>query len=148
MQANRRGFGLINRITQACIGAGAYTISVGSMNPAIVLPRLLEALAGLNPRAHRDMVAPDGPYASIPAEMLRDASNPWWETARATGLVQRMVSALNAAAPAGFCCVYSEGDRLELARHDAPLSGRDAAPTPPPGRRFSTVRCRVLMPTP
>jgi hypothetical protein len=139
---------LINRITQACLGAGAYTISVGTMNPAIVLPRLLDALAVLSPSAHRELVAPGGAFASIPAEMLCDAANPWWTTATALAVVDRILGALNAAAPAGFCCVYSEGDRFELVRIEDPTARHAPAPTPSFTRRSSAIRCRVLTPEP
>ena len=138
---------LIDRITLACIGAGAYTLSVGTMNPAIVLPRLLDALAALNPHAYRELVAPGGPYASIPTGMLADAMNPWWETTGAQGIVQLLVEALNASAPAGFCCVYSDGDRLELARHEPAKPPREPA-RPAPARRVSTIRRRTLAPEP
>jgi hypothetical protein len=136
---------VINRITQACIGAGAYTISVGSMNPAVVLGRLLDALAVLDPGAHRALVEPGGAYASIPPEMLRDALNPWWETPAAADIMDVIVAALNASAPVGFCCVYSEGDRVELARYDDPRRAREPA-QPPASTRRSTVRTRVLTP--
>lgn len=139
---------MINRITQACIGAGAYTLSVGTMNPAIVLPRLLDALAVLSPSAHRDLVAPGGAYASIPTEMLCDAASPWWTTATGLEIVDLIVGALNAAAPAGFCCVYSEGDRFELVRQADPSPRREPGRTQPFTHRFSTVRCRVLSPRP
>lgn len=138
---------MIDRITLACIGAGAYTLSVGTMNPAIVLPRLLDALAALNPHAYRELIAPGGPYASIPSGMLVDAMNPWWETSAGHEIVQILVGALNASAPAGFCCVYSDGDRFELARHEpAKPPGEPARPSPP--RRVSTVRRRTLAPDP
>lgn len=136
---------MINRITQACIGAGAYTLSVGSMNPAIVLGRLLDALSVMNPGAHRALLAPGGAFASIPPEMLGDGSNPWWETAEATDVMDVIVAALNASAPVGFCCVYSDGDRLELARYDEPRRAREPSP-PPASTRRSTVRTRVLAP--
>jgi hypothetical protein len=139
---------LIDRITHACIGAGAYTISVGTMNPAIVLPRLLDALAVLNPRAYRALVAPDGVFVSIPPEILHDPSNPWWDTATASRILQIMVGALNAAAPAGFCCVYSDGDRFELARYDEPRRPREPAQPPVDTRPSSRVRCRVAAPEP
>jgi hypothetical protein len=118
------------------------------MNPAIVLPRLLDALAVLNPRAHRALVAPDGAYASIPAEVLHDASNPWWDTVMANRVLQSMLGALNAAAPVGFCCVYSDGDRFELARYDEPRRQREPAQPPACTRRSSRVRCRVVAPEP
>jgi hypothetical protein len=134
-------------ITQACMDAGAYTLSVGSMNPAIVLGRLLEALSVLDPCAHRALVAPGGAYACIPPAMLCDALNPWWESDEATRSMDLIVAALNASAPVGFCCVFSEGDRLELARYDEPRRARELAP-PPASTRRSTVGSRVLTPEP
>lgn len=135
---------MTDRITQACLGTGAYTISVGTMNPTIVLARLLDALAVLDPRAHREHTAPGAAYSSIPADILRDPVNPWWETDAGDRVIQGIISAINAAAPKGFCCVFSEGDRLELFYcGPTPGSRRDAAPPPSVRRRFSAIRARV-----
>lgn len=118
------------------------------MNPAIVLPRLLDALAVLSPSTHREVVAPDGPYASIPTQVLSDGADPWWATATADQILQLIMGALNAAAPAGFCCFYSDGDRFELVRYEEPTPHREPLPKAPSTRRSSAVRCRVLAPEP
>jgi len=137
-----------DRITQACLSTGAYTISVGTMNPTVVLARLLDALVVLSPEAHRLLTAPGAAYSAIPPEVMRDSANAWWETDAANWVIQGLVSAINAAAPKGFCCVYSEGDRLELFYcGPSPGSRREAAPPPSVRRRYSAIRARVRAPS-
>ena len=134
---------MTDRITQACLSTGAYTISVGTMNPSIVLARMLDALCALDARLHRELTAPGADYAAVPSEVLRDGSNPWWETPAADRLIQGLLNAINAAAPKGFCCVYSEGDRLELFYCGPSPGRREGAPPPSVRRRFSAIRARV-----
>ena len=145
---------MADRITQACLSAGAYTISVGTMHPTIVLARLLDTLAVLDPAAHGELLAPGGEYASIPRETLRDAEDPWWETEAASRIVQKLVAAINEAAPKDFCCVYADNDRIELAwcgetsERGGPIDDRCTAGAPASRQRFSAVRTRVRTPKP
>jgi hypothetical protein len=134
---------MTDRITQACLSTGAYTISVGTMNPTVVLARMLDALSVLDPRVHRELTAPGADYAAVPADSLRDGSSGWWESEAADRLIQGLLNAINAAAPKGFCCVYSEGDRLELFYCGPSPGRREGAPPPSVRRRFSAIRPRV-----
>ena len=47
----------MNPIVQACLERGSYTLSAGTLEPAIVLQRLLDALRVLDSDAHRAFVA-------------------------------------------------------------------------------------------
>jgi hypothetical protein len=130
-------------ITIACLAAGSFTLSSGTMQPAIVLERLLIALSVLGPSAHRRLLAPDGLLASVPASALRDESSSWWDTHDAGLLLQSVIGAINAAAPAGYACCWAELDRIELARIDAQETDRHpfvaALSNPPP---VSAVQAR------
>jgi len=107
---------LSERITDACKTNGHYTLSTGTLDPSVVLTRLLDALAHLDPGSHEVITAPDGQYACIPREALEDELSEWWNTDAAQALLERIIAAINAAAPPGYVCTYRAGDCLELAR--------------------------------
>lgn len=140
MNTNR----VLDPIRRACQVAGCYTISVGTTDPTVVLTRLLDALAILDPEVHRVMTGPEGECAAIPPEALRDESSAWWDTEKADVLLQRLLGALNAAAPEGFACLYSAGDRFELARIAEDYATEESRSEPTP--RVSALRMRVRSP--
>jgi hypothetical protein len=94
------------------------------MEPAIVLERLLVALAVLDLSAYRRLLAPDGPFASAPPAALRDGASSWWGSDEASVFLQTVIGAINDAAPAGYACSFAEHDRIELAR----VFGLDSRP--------------------
>jgi hypothetical protein len=141
---------LSERIVDACKTNGFYTLSAGTLDPAVVLTRLLDALALLDPRSHEVITASDGQYACIPGAALRDELSAWWNTDAAQSLLERIIAAINAAAPEGYVCSYRAGDCLVLAPIDAepPEPG---APTVIPASgglapNVSVVRARVRAP--
>jgi hypothetical protein len=109
---------LADPITVTCLAAGKFTLSAGTMEPAIVIERLLVALSVLSLSAYRRLLAPDGPLAKAPTTALRDGSSSWWCSHEATLFMQAVIGAINDAAPAGYVCSYSEFDRIELVRLD------------------------------
>ena len=74
MSARLRSNGgqVTNRILRECRENGSYTLSAGTMDPAIVLRRLLEALVTLDSETHRRLTGPGSPYSAIPAHAIRD----------------------------------------------------------------------------
>lgn len=131
-------------ITVACLTAGSFTLSAGTMDPAIVLERLLVALSVLSLAAHRRLVAPDGPFARAPEAALRDGASSWWGTEEASVFLQTVIGAINDAAPLGYACSYSDGDCIELVRLDADGTDQrefDVNVSVPP--KLSAVRERV-----
>lgn len=131
-------------ISHACRVAGGYTISAGTSNPAVALGRLLDALAILDPEAHRVIMEPGGEYASVPREALDDESHAWWSTESADGLLRLLFATINSAAPEGFGCMCGADDRIDLARLDQPLNSEESLSRPPP--QFSALRARVRPP--
>jgi hypothetical protein len=133
---------VLDRITQACQEAGSYTLSVGTMRPAVVVKRLLTALAALDPNAHGRITGPEGEYGKLPPDAFYDESG-WWDTEQANAFVLCLIAAINAAAPKGFACSWSHDDRLELVPIDPPPTEgvRPAASGPPP--HVSALRMRV-----
>lgn len=105
-------------ITVTCLAAGSFTLSAGTMDPAIVLERLLVALSVLDLSAYRRLLAPEGPFARAPATALRDGASTWWGTHDAGTFLQAVIGAINDAAPAGYACSCDELDRIELVRLD------------------------------
>lgn len=131
-------------ITVTCLAAGSFTLSAGTLEPAIVLERLLVALSVLSLSEYRRLLAPDGPLACAPRGALRDGSSSWWDTHDAGRFLQAVFGAINAAAPAGYACSWVEHDRIELRRVDPwALDWRQhgAAVSVPPA--VSVVRERV-----
>ena len=135
---------VLDPIRRACQVAGCYTLSVGTSKPTVVLARLLDALGILDPEMHRQVTGPDGEYAAIPAEALRDESNAWWETEKANAFLQRVFGAINDAAPEGFACICSADNRLELARLEEESTVEESRSDPAP--RVSALRTRVRPP--
>ena len=138
------------RIIDACNTNGFYTLSAGTLDPLVVLTRLLDNLALLDPQSHEVITAADGQYACIPRTALEDAQNEWWNTDAAQVLLERIIAAINAAAPEGYVCTYRAGDCLVLAKVDMlpPASG---APSVDPSAgvlapNVSAVRARVRDP--
>jgi hypothetical protein len=135
---------LADPITVACITAGSFTLSAGTMDPAIVLERLLVALSVLDLAAYRRLLLPDGPFARAPEEALRDGVSSWWGTDEASRFLLSVIGAINDAAPVGYACSYGQGDCIELVQLDA--DGAEHAPfdvsiSVPP--KVSAVRERV-----
>lgn len=94
---------------------GVYTLSAGSSEPVVVLPRLLEALAALAPAAHAELTAAEGPIAAIPSAALHDGTHAWWSTDDGSGVLLEVMNALTRAAPTGFSCVFDpNGDVFAL----------------------------------
>lgn len=133
--------GGLDPIRRACQTAGCYTLSAGTSKPTVVLTRLLDALAILDPEVHRGMEGPEGVCAAIPPDALGDELNAWWSSEEANAVLQRVFGAINDAAPDGFACMYSVGDRLELARIDAARNAEE--PSAQPSSCVSAVRWRV-----
>lgn len=119
MLSGMREIHLTDPITSTCLAAGSFTLSAGTMDPAIVLERLLVALSVLDLSAYRWLVAPDGPFATAPEGALRDGASSWWGTREADMFLQAVIGAINDAAPAGYACCCDELDRIELVRVDA-----------------------------
>jgi hypothetical protein len=146
---------LSERITDACNTNGFYTLSAGTLDPSVVLTRLLDALALLDPQSHEVITAAAGQYACIPRAALEDALSDWWNTDDAQALLERIIAAINAAAPPGYVCVYRAGDCLELARIDTAPPGAGAPSAAPSSAeppsvvlapKVSAVRARVRVP--
>jgi hypothetical protein len=139
-----RELDIADPITVTCRAAGSFTLSAGTLEPAVVLERLLVALSVLSLSEYRRLLAPDGPLAGAPRAALRDGSSSWWDTHDAGMFLQAVFSAINAAAPAGYACSWVECDRIVLGRVDAgeldwrQLGARASAPP-----AVSVVRERV-----
>lgn len=133
-----------NFVLHACRVAGCYTISAGTSSPAVVLGRLLDALAILDPETHGVITEPGGEYACVPVEALHDEANAWWGTEAADGLLKLLFASVNAAAPEGFACLCADGDRIDLARIDPECSPEESRSHPP--AQISALRARVRPP--
>jgi hypothetical protein len=136
---------MINHIARACQEDGSYTISAGTMNPA-VFARLLDTLAILAPAMHEKFTAPGGAYVSIPWYALAHELSPWWDSEEAAGVIKEVIGAVNDAAPNGFACQLTKGERWVLTRTDgsAERDGANAEASssePPP--HVSAIRARV-----
>ena len=135
---------MVDPITVTCLSAGSFTLSAGTLEPAIVLERLLVALSVLSLPEYRRLLAPDGPLAGAPRAALRDGSSSWWDTHDAGMFLRAVFGAINAAAPPGYACSWVERDRIELRRIDtSELDWRQlgAGVSAPPA--VSVVRERV-----
>jgi hypothetical protein len=136
---------VINHIARACQEDGSYTISAGTMNPALVFARLLEALSILDLAKHAQLTALGGAYGSIPWYAIASESSAWWDTKEATGVISEVIGAINAAAPDGYACQLGAGDRWELALVDSPAvheaETAESFSEPPP--HVSALRMRV-----
>lgn len=124
-RAQGRGPATTNRIAHVCSTTGAYTISAGSLDPQVVLPRLLLTLRDLDPGAHARVTSPDGAYPAVPDSALNDSQDPWWSTDAAVEALAALIEAINTAAPPGFACIFESRDHLAL----LPLFDRPGAPT-------------------
>jgi hypothetical protein len=137
---------MINHIARACQEDGSYTISAGTMNPAVVFARLLDTLAILAPAMHGELTAPGGAYVSIPRYALAHELSPWWDSEEAAGVIKEVIGAINDAAPNGFACQLTKGERWVLTRiddsseHDG--SNAESSDSEPPPH-VSALRARV-----
>ena len=130
----------MNPIVHACRERGAFTLSAGTLEPAIVLERLLAALQVLDPDGHRAFVS-DPRYVAIPTVALHDELHRWWGSDVALQLVERLILAIDhCMARHGFVCGLLGTDHFVLEPlASAPAPG--AGPGPPP--RISALRARV-----
>ena len=135
---------MANRIIDGCRQRGSYTLSDGTMEPAVVLKRLLDALLVLDPVAHGRLLADDSSHA-IPLPALYDELHRWWRTDAALQLVEHVVRAIDSAAsPYGFIFGVVGETRLVLERMDPTSVGSSAGlgtTDPPPS--VSALRARM-----
>ena len=129
----------MNPIVQACLERGSYTLSAGTLEPAIVLQRLLDALRVLDSDAHRAFVA-DPTYIAIPTAALHDELDRWWGSDAAIQLVENLISCLDrSVAPHRLVCAFVGVDHFVLEPLDP--SAQHVASGPPPS--ISALRARV-----
>jgi hypothetical protein len=106
---------MVNRVIRACREEGSYTLSAGTMDPAVVLERLLDALALLDSAAHSRFMEPGGRYSAIPLPALDDEQDSWWESDSSIGFIETVIGVINVAtAPHGLACSFADADRFEL----------------------------------
>ena len=126
---------------------GAYTLSLGTFEPAIVLRRLLHAWRLLDPAAYAGSPLGATAVAAVPAAALTDPEHPWWGSEAATTIVEEVVGAIGrAVAPHGLCVNVSEPDRIELVLLDTDHSEStlpDRSSSPPSSPAVSALRQRV-----
>lgn len=102
-------------IAHVCRVVGSYTLSAGSTDPSVVLPRLLDALAALAPAAHTRLTGPSGMVSRVPAAALADGLHEWWSSEGGSDLLAEFMVALTLAAPSGFTCTFEpNGDVFAL----------------------------------
>lgn len=102
-------------IAHVCRVFGSYTLSAGSTDPSVVLPRLLDALASLAPATHAWLTAPSGVVSRVPPAAFDDGSHEWWSTESGSDLLAELMVALTLAAPSGFTCTFEpNGDVFAL----------------------------------
>jgi hypothetical protein len=125
---------MLNSIVRACLASGAYTLSSGTMEPAVVLRRLLDALLIVDPDAHRKLTTEGSSYSVVPNAALHDELHRWWGSEEALLLVESIIGAIdNATARHGFICSFQGSDHFLLERVDNPLPlGSAGATIPPP----------------
>jgi hypothetical protein len=131
----------MNRIVRECLERGSYVLSTGSLEPAVVLQRLLDALRVVDPDSHQAFQAA-GAYAAIPLEALRDELHRWWGSDEALKLVENLIVGIDLSmAPHGFGITLAANDRFLLEPLDgAPAPGGTASGPPP---SVSALRARV-----
>lgn len=137
-----------SRIVWDCRVLGHYIVSQGTMNPAIVLSRLLDTVLELEPAVHGRLTAPGGPYCRIPEAALRHEMHPWWSTEDATSVVLELFGAMNRSLPTGFACVLEANHQLVIRPFDDVASSCAAASMRPEASAawnpaMSAVRRRV-----
>jgi hypothetical protein len=117
-----------NTIREACAAQGSCVISEGTMDPRVVLPRLLAALEQLSPAAHHQLTQPGSGLSAIPAYAMEDEHSDWWDGDDASAVLNALVGALNEAAPEGFFFGIEGDMRQGFYRLDPPAPGKtDAA---------------------
>jgi hypothetical protein len=86
------------------------TISHGTLRPQDLLPRFLEALYALDPKAAEPYgVTPDG-FPPIPDHALEDEGAEWWDTEDCAYVLERVTEKLEESAPEGTYFGTLEGD--------------------------------------
>lgn len=101
-------------IRAACEHAGHCVITEGTLQPGLVLGRLLQALAALESSAALPLIAR---VQAIPAAAREDHDHPYWDTDEPAQLLADVTIALDAVAPEGFSfCSEGEWQRLGFFR--------------------------------
>lgn len=130
----------MNSIVHACLDRGSYTLSAGTLEPAIVLRRLLDALRVIDADSHRAFVA-SSTYVAIPTDALHDELHRWWGSDAAIQLVENLILRIDLSmAPYRFVCGMVDLDHFVL----EPLQdtrARHATSRLPPN--ISALRARV-----
>ena len=86
------------------------TISHGTLRPQDLLPRFLEALYSLDPKAAEPYgITPDG-FPPVPAHALKDDDAEWWDTEDCAYVLERVTEMLESLAPDGHYFGTLEGD--------------------------------------
>lgn len=100
-------------IRARCAHAGFCLLSDGSVEPAVIIERLLVALIALDPDALDALIHPESALLAVPNEAAADSAHPFWDSAQAQAILEGLYAALNRAAPAGFIFAC-EGEALRL----------------------------------
>jgi hypothetical protein len=100
-------------IRARCEHAGFCLVSDGSVEPAVIIERLLVTLGALDPEALDAFIHPEAALLAVPNEAAADPAHAFWDSAEAQALLEGLYAALNRAAPAGFIFAC-EGEALRL----------------------------------
>lgn len=135
-----------NRIIRACRRDGRYPVSAGTMEPAVVLSRMLDALEVLDPEAHQTLTKPGSPISAVPLAASRDERHPWWNSLTAIALVESVILAIDrAGAPHNCALDFLGSDRFEIVLVSPTITensnGVVDTSRPPPS--ISALRARV-----
>jgi hypothetical protein len=98
-------------IHQACAADGCCVLSEGTMDPRVVLPKLLAALEQLAPAAHQQLMQQGG-LSSIPTYAFADTTHDWWSSATSDAVLLGVYGSLIAREPEGFVFDVRDDDRI------------------------------------
>jgi hypothetical protein len=97
-------------IAQSCALNGSCTISEGSLKPADIIPKLLNALRELAPAVYEQITMPGCGFAMVPAYAMEDHTSDWWDGEACDDALSTLFDALGDHAPEGFEFRMMDGD--------------------------------------
>lgn len=119
---------MTTKIHEACAADGRCIISQGTLKPAAVLAKMLDALRELAPAEYQQVTMPGAGFSVIPSYALDDSESDWWNSADADAVLTMLIEALNEHTPEGFAFQIVDHDTFGFFPFDVDID--DTSPTP------------------